>query len=78
MFGTDEGRSQLATSAGFQRLVVVCLHPSHSYADMEQVKAELSAKVMELAPPGLNSPQVEDIINNNFTWYHLRQFQLCT
>ena len=61
MFSTDEGREQLALSAGFSRLVIVCLHPHHVYGGIEEVKAELSSKVMELAPPGVVSSRV----NNN-------------
>ncbi|XP_034775256.2 eEF1A lysine and N-terminal methyltransferase isoform X1 [Acipenser ruthenus] len=53
LFGTAEGRSQLAGSAGFRRLVVVAMHRDQEYQDMEAIQSELSAKVMELAPPGL-------------------------
>ncbi|XP_076436288.1 eEF1A lysine and N-terminal methyltransferase-like [Babylonia areolata] len=49
-FCTDAGRSSLSSSAGFERLVVVALSREHEYKDMESVKAELSCKVMELAP----------------------------
>ncbi|XP_077986921.1 eEF1A lysine and N-terminal methyltransferase-like [Glandiceps talaboti] len=54
MFGYPEGRKQLAVSAGFGRLVVVSLHREHQYENIESIKAELSGKVMELAPTGLN------------------------
>ncbi|CAG5116730.1 unnamed protein product [Candidula unifasciata] len=37
-------------SAGFQRLVVVTLSRGHSYENLEAIKAELSSRVMELAP----------------------------
>jgi hypothetical protein len=50
MFSSDEGRQQLAQSAGFGRLVVVTLSRDHKYHDLEEVKAELSPKVMQLAP----------------------------
>ncbi|MGH0178589.1 UNVERIFIED_CONTAM: hypothetical protein FKN15_077575 [Acipenser sinensis] len=53
LFGTAEGRSQLAGSAGFRRLVVVAMHRDQEYQDMQAIQSELSAKVMELAPPGL-------------------------
>ncbi|XP_033642864.1 eEF1A lysine and N-terminal methyltransferase-like [Asterias rubens] len=53
MFCTDRGRETLAVSAGFQRLLVVSLHRDHSYTNMDAIKAELSSKVMELAPPGM-------------------------
>ncbi|XP_070531894.1 eEF1A lysine and N-terminal methyltransferase-like [Ptychodera flava] len=54
MFGNPEGRRQLAASAGFQRLVVVSLHRDHNYENMDSIKKELSSKVMELAPAGLD------------------------
>ncbi|NWS75712.1 MET13 protein, partial [Crotophaga sulcirostris] len=53
LFGTEEGRKQLAASAGFRRLLAVALHREQHYEHMAGVQAELSAKVMELAPPGL-------------------------
>lgn len=53
LFGTEEGRRQLATSAGFRRLVTVALHREQHYEGMAGIQAELSGKVMELAPPGL-------------------------
>jgi len=52
MFSSDAGRRQLSSSAGFDRLVVVSLHRNHTYTDLAAIQAELSAKVMELAPPG--------------------------
>ena len=53
MFSTTEGRQDLASSAGYGRIVVVTLSREHKYpGGLEQVKAELSSKVMELAPPG--------------------------
>ena len=53
LFSTDEGRQELARSAGFARLIVVTLSRDHVYKGLDQVKTELSAKVMELAPPGV-------------------------
>lgn len=53
LFGTEEGRRQLATSAGFGRLVAVALHREQRYEGMAGIQAELSGKVMELAPPSL-------------------------
>lgn len=52
MFSTRVGRDQLANSAGFERLVVVCLDRNHTYHDLQAIQDELSSKVMELAPPG--------------------------
>lgn len=57
LFGTEEGRRQLATSAGFRRLVTVALHREQHYEGMAGIQAELSGKVMELAPPGLPARQ---------------------
>ncbi|KAM6077671.1 eEF1A lysine and N-terminal methyltransferase isoform 2-T4 [Theristicus caerulescens] len=57
LFGTEEGRKQLATSAGFGRLVTVALHREQHYEGMAGIQAELSGKVMKLAPPGLPARQ---------------------
>ncbi|NXG46261.1 MET13 protein, partial [Psilopogon haemacephalus] len=57
LFGMEEGRKQLATSAGFRRLVTVALHREQRYEGMAGIQAELSAKVMELSPPGLPARQ---------------------
>ena len=62
MFSTDEGRKQLAVSAGFERLVVVTLHREHLYENLDAIKAELSGKVMELAPPRLGNRQASKIV----------------
>lgn len=53
LFGTEEGWKQLAVSACFRRLVVVALHRGQSYKGMEGIQAELSARVLELAPAGM-------------------------
>ncbi|BFZ20867.1 hypothetical protein BsWGS_23906 [Bradybaena similaris] len=50
LFSTDKGRLHLLDSAGFQRLVVVTLSRGHTYENLESIKAELSSRVMELAP----------------------------
>ncbi|XP_009891205.1 PREDICTED: methyltransferase-like protein 13 [Charadrius vociferus] len=57
LFGTEEGRRQLAASAGFGRLVTVALHREQHYEGMAGIQTELSGKVMELAPPGLPARQ---------------------
>ncbi|OXB57996.1 hypothetical protein ASZ78_011806 [Callipepla squamata] len=57
LFGTEEGRRQLAASAGFGRLVTAALHREQHYEGMASIQAELSGKVMELAPPGLPARQ---------------------
>ncbi|KAH9503388.1 eEF1A lysine and N-terminal methyltransferase [Bulinus truncatus] len=50
LFSTDKGRQHLLDNAGFQRLVVVTLNRGHEYESLDAIKAELSNKVMELAP----------------------------
>ncbi|XP_053100620.1 eEF1A lysine and N-terminal methyltransferase isoform X4 [Hemicordylus capensis] len=57
LFGTEEGRKQLAASAGFRRLITVALHRDQHYEDMGTIQAELSEKVMELSPPDLPAQQ---------------------
>ncbi|KAJ7332732.1 hypothetical protein JRQ81_014912 [Phrynocephalus forsythii] len=57
LFGTEEGRKQLIASAGFWRLVIVSLHRDQHYDDMAAIQAELSEKVMELAPASLSVQQ---------------------
>ncbi|XP_026881821.2 eEF1A lysine and N-terminal methyltransferase [Electrophorus electricus] len=53
LYGSAEGRAQLASGAKFRRLIVVAMHRDQEYADMAAVQAELSPMVMELAPPGM-------------------------
>lgn len=53
----DEGRKQLAASAGFRRLITVALHRGQQYESMDHIQAELSARVMELAPAGMPAQQ---------------------
>ena len=48
------GAKQLAESADCFRLIVVHLHRAHSFGHLRQVQDELSAFVMELAPPELD------------------------
>ncbi|KAM4812191.1 eEF1A lysine and N-terminal methyltransferase isoform X2 [Urocitellus parryii] len=57
LFGMEEGRKQLAASAGFRRLVTVALHRGQQYDGMDSVQAELSPRVMELAPAGMPPQQ---------------------
>ncbi|XP_014678496.1 PREDICTED: methyltransferase-like protein 13 [Priapulus caudatus] len=53
MFGSDAGRLQLAKQCGFRRVIVTTLHRDQHYEGLEAIKAELSAKVLELAPAGM-------------------------
>jgi len=55
LFATDDGREELQRISGFERLLVVLLHREHEYASLDSVKAELSAKVLELAPPNVGT-----------------------
>ncbi|XP_048833343.1 eEF1A lysine and N-terminal methyltransferase isoform X2 [Brienomyrus brachyistius] len=57
LYGSAEGREQLARSANFRRLVVVAMHRDQEYADMQSVQSELSPMVMELAPCGMPANQ---------------------
>jgi len=45
---------ELATNAGFERVVIVSLGRGHTFTDMDSIKKELSTKVMELAPARFN------------------------
>lgn len=49
-FGSTAGRKKLAEAAGFSRLAIASLHRGHLYTSLDEVKAELSEKVMDLAP----------------------------
>ena len=53
LYGTKEGRKELAGQANFSRLLLVHLSRNHKYDNMQEVIKELSSKVMELAPKGL-------------------------
>ncbi|XP_066533709.1 eEF1A lysine and N-terminal methyltransferase isoform X2 [Hoplias malabaricus] len=53
LYGSPEGRAQLASSAKFRRLIIVAMHREQEYEDMQAVQSELSPMVMELAPPGM-------------------------
>ncbi|KAM9327258.1 eEF1A lysine and N-terminal methyltransferase [Gastrophryne carolinensis] len=57
LFGSASGRKQLAGNVGFRRLIIVALHRDQQYESMEAIQSELSAKVLELAPPGLPDNQ---------------------
>ncbi|KAK3516608.1 hypothetical protein QTP70_021942 [Hemibagrus guttatus] len=53
LYGSAEGRTQLAASANFRRLIIAAMHRDQEYKDMQAVQSELSPMVMELAPPGM-------------------------
>lgn len=50
MFCTEIGNFTLSKQAGFSRLIVAHLNHGHQFGDLEQVKTQLSPKVLELAP----------------------------
>uniref|UniRef100_A0A131XCJ8 Putative spermine/spermidine synthase n=1 Tax=Hyalomma excavatum TaxID=257692 RepID=A0A131XCJ8_9ACAR len=50
LFSTVEGRQQLTETCQADRVIVVHLCREQNYVDLDQVKKELSSKVMELAP----------------------------
>lgn len=50
MFCTEAGNFVLSKQAGFSRLIIAHLNHGHIFADLEGVKAQLSQKVIELAP----------------------------
>ena len=57
MFSTNEGMRELANMVGFDRLAIVYLHRGQIYADLEEIKSELSQKIMELCQKGIDSSQ---------------------
>ena len=50
LFSCDEGRRALQQNAGYERLLVVLLSRELEFTSLDEVKAELSTKVLELAP----------------------------
>ena len=59
LFSSKEGQTDLATDAGFARVVIATLGRGHTFTSIDTIKKELSTKVMELAPKNLNqNPQV--------------------
>jgi len=50
MFCTEVGNYVLSKQAGFSRLIIAHLNHGHLFKDLEQVKAQLSQKVIDLAP----------------------------
>lgn len=65
----EEGRKQLAASAGFRRLITVALHRGQQYEGMDSIQAELSARVMELAPAGMPAQQQVTKLWQQLSWF---------
>ncbi|XP_067943834.1 eEF1A lysine and N-terminal methyltransferase-like [Watersipora subatra] len=57
-FASKEGRTDLADSSGYQRLLVVSLDRGHVYHGLDEIKAELSLQVMQFAPAGTKEKTV--------------------
>uniref|UniRef100_A0A0K2TBZ8 Methyltransferase like 13 [Latimeria chalumnae] n=1 Tax=Lepeophtheirus salmonis TaxID=72036 RepID=A0A0K2TBZ8_LEPSM len=55
LFVTEEGRRQLAESAGCLRMIVVHLHREHTYSSIDAIQDELSSYALEFAPDDLPS-----------------------
>lgn len=53
LFSSKEGQTDLATDAGFARVVIATLGRGHTFTSIDTIKKELSTKVMELAPKNL-------------------------
>ena len=53
LFGSNEGRRQLADSAKYQRLLVVHLGRDHQFVSLDFVQNELAGIVSSLQPQGL-------------------------
>ena len=49
LFSSSAGSTQLAESAGYERLVIVTLHRGHTYESLDKIKEEISSKAMELS-----------------------------
>lgn len=62
LYSSSEGRKQLAASANFRRLIIVAMHRSQEYKDMQAIQSELSPMVMDLAPPGMPDNHKVDIL----------------
>jgi len=73
--GSKEGQQDLAKSAGFGRLAVVYLNRNHSYENedkcgMDLIKAELSSKIMQLAPISLPKQYKTPFLSSGETLGH--------
>lgn len=53
LFGSNEGRRQLADDAKFQRLLIIHLGRDHQFANLDCVQTELGGVVSSLQPEGL-------------------------
>ena len=52
-FSSENGQRELAEVIGYKRLAIASLHRGHTYENIDQIKEELSQKVLDVAPPGM-------------------------
>ncbi|XP_065669443.1 eEF1A lysine and N-terminal methyltransferase isoform X6 [Hydra vulgaris] len=64
-FSSKEGRMELGRIVGFDRLAIVYLQRGHIYTNIEEIKSELSQKIMELSKKGVDSKQVPFLTSGN-------------
>lgn len=57
MFATEEGAEELASGAGFSRLIIVQLGRGHVFESTTQVQEELNGKILELAPDTMRTDE---------------------
>ena len=50
MFATEIGRWSLVKQAGYSRLIIIILNHGHIFNSIDDVKGEMSAKILDLAP----------------------------
>ncbi|XP_037038786.1 eEF1A lysine and N-terminal methyltransferase homolog [Bradysia coprophila] len=53
IFSTPQGRKKLLLSAQYERLAIVSMHRGQIYTTWDDVKSELSASLLNLAPKGM-------------------------
>ena len=53
LFATSKGRIELTKQSGFERLIVVHLNRNHKFLNMDQIKSELSPKILQLLPASM-------------------------
>ena len=54
-YSTASGRRELVQAAAFCRLAIVTLHRGHVYQDIDEIKEDLNAAMLQLAPKDLKS-----------------------
>lgn len=58
IFSTQQGRRKLLKSTNYDRLAIVSMHRGHGYTSWDDVLAELSDAVLDIAPSGVKTKQV--------------------